>query len=214
MFITLTDHVETKQNKFSIGNFYRPPHTQVSQLNSFIDYFSTTFAQFDASNETTYVCGDYNINLLLINENNYCSSLFECILSSGYLPSITLPTRLSDNSTLIDNIIYNKQRHLIFSGILENQISDHQAILINTTHRPPPCKSKYITLYNNSDASKAKFRTYINSLNLYATLDTNIDSDPNINYEIIESAITNAMDIHLAEKVVKFNSRKHKKNLG
>ena len=65
-------------------------------------------------------------------------SLLECILSSGYLPSITLPTRLSDNSTLIDNIIYNKQRHLIFAGILENQISDHQAILINTTHRPPP----------------------------------------------------------------------------
>ena len=83
--------------------------------------------------------------------------------------------------------------------------------MINTTHRPPPCKSKYITLYNNSDASKEKFRTYINSLNLYATLDTNIDTDPNINYEIIESAITNAMDIHLAKKSVKFNSRKHNK---
>ena len=161
------------------------------------------------------MCGDYNINLLLINENNHCNSFFECSLSSRYLPFITLPSRLSDNSTLIDNIIYNKQRHLIFAGILENQISDHQAILNNTTHRPPPCKSKYITLYNNtivnSDASKEKFRTYINSLNLYATLDTNIDSDPNINYEIKESAITNAMDIHLVEKVVKFNSRKHKK---
>ena len=83
--------------------------------------------------------------------------------------------------------------------------------MINTTHRPPPCKSKYITLYINKYASKEKFRTYINSLNLYATLDTNIDSDPNLNYEIIESAITNAMDIHLAEKVVKFNCRKHKK---
>ena len=169
MFITLTDHVETKQNKFSIGHFYRPPHTQVSQLTSFIDYISTSLTQFDASNETTYVCGDYNINILLINENIHCSSFFECILSSGYLPSITLPTRLSDNSTLIDNIIYNKQRHLIFAGILENQISDHQPIVINTTHRPPPCKSKYITLYNNSDASNEKFSTYINSLNLYET---------------------------------------------
>ena len=103
-------------------------------------------------------------------------------------------------------------RHLIFAGILENQISDHQSIVINTTHRPPPCKSKYITLYNNSDASKEKFRTYINSRNFYAALDTNID--PNINYEIMESAITNATDIHLAGKVVKFNSRKHTKNIG
>ena len=103
------------------------------------------------------------------------------------------------------------RRHLIFAGILENQISDHQAIVINTIPRPPQCKSKYITLYNNSDASKEKFRTYINSLNRYATVDTNIDSDPNINYEIIESEITNAIDIHLVQKVVKFNSRKHKK---
>ena len=122
-------------------------------------------------------------------------NVFLCIFTIDY----STP-RLSDNSTLIDNIIYNKQINLIFAGILENHISDHQAMVINTTHRPPPCKSKYITLYNNSDASKEKFRTYINSLNLYATLDINIDSDPNINYEIIESAITNAMDIHLAEK--------------
>ena len=200
MFITLTDPVETKQTIFSIVFFYRPPHIQVSQLTSFIDYFSTTLAQFDASNETTFVCGDYNINLLLINENIHCSSFFECILSSGYLPSITLPTRIYDNSTLIDNIIYNRQPNLIFAGILENRISDHQAILINPVHRPPPSKSKYITVYSNSDASKEKFRTYINSLNLYATLDTNIDSDPNINYEIIESVITNVMDIHLSKK--------------
>ena len=147
------------------------------------------------------MCGDYNINQLLINEIIHCSSFFECILSSGYLPSITLPARLSDYSTAIDNIIYNKKINLIFAGILKKHISDHQAILINTTHRPPSCKSKHITLYNNSDASKEKFRTYMISLNIYATLDTNIDSDPNINYDIIESVITNAMDIHLAKKL-------------
>ena len=128
-------------------------------------------AQFEARNETTYVCGYYNINLLLINENINCSRFFEFILGSGYLPSITLPTRLSDNSTPIDNIIYNKQINLIFAGILGNQISDHQTILINTVHRPPPSKSKYITIYNNSDASKENFRMQINSLNRYATLD-------------------------------------------
>ena len=53
---------------------------------------------------------------------------------------------LYGNSTLIDIIIYNKQINLIFAGILEIQISDHQTIVINTTHRPPPCKSKYISI--------------------------------------------------------------------
>ena len=51
-------------------------HTQISQLTSFIDYFSTTLAQFHGSNGMTYVHGDYNINLLLINENIHCSSSF------------------------------------------------------------------------------------------------------------------------------------------
>ena len=32
---------------------------------------------------------------------------FDNILSAGYIPTITLPTRLSENSTLIDNIFTN-----------------------------------------------------------------------------------------------------------
>ena len=147
------------------------------------------------------MCGDYNINLLLINDNINCSRFFECILATGYLASITLPTRLSDNSTLIDNIIYNKQIYLIFAGILENQISDHQAILINTVHRHPPRKSYYITIYNTCDASKYNFRMHINSLNLYATLDNHLYSDPNINDKIIQSAMTNSRNIHLTKKL-------------
>ena len=85
-----------------------------------------TIVQFEAHNETTYVCGDDNVNLLLNNENINCSRFFECILGSGCLPSTTLPTQLSDNSTLIDDIIYNQQINLIFAGILENKIRDHQ----------------------------------------------------------------------------------------
>ena len=75
MFVTLADPLASNPSKICIGNLYRPPHTQVTQLISFIDYFNTTIAQFEARNETSYVCGDYNINLLLINENINCSRL-------------------------------------------------------------------------------------------------------------------------------------------
>ena len=200
MFVTLADPLVSNPYKNCIENLYRPPHTQVTHLISCINYFNTTISQFEARNETPYVCGDYNINLLLINKNINCSGFFECILGSGYIPSIILPTRLSDNSSLIDNIIYNKQRNLIFAIILENHISDHQTILINTVYRPPPRKSKYITIYNNSDASKENLRMHINSLNLYATLDIPLYSDLHRNYEIIESAITNSINIHLTKK--------------
>ena len=101
------DPLETKQTKIIIVIFYRPPHTQISELTSFIVYVSTTFTQFETRNITTYVCGDYNISLLFINENINCSSSFDLILICGYVPSTSLPTTLPDNSTLIDNIIYN-----------------------------------------------------------------------------------------------------------
>ena len=129
-----------------------------------------------------------------------------------YIPLLYLHDYLITVLLLIILSTINSE-NFIFTGILENQISDDQEILINTVHRPPPSKSKYITIYNNSDASKDNFRMHIHSLNLYATLDNHLYLDLNRNYEIIENAITNSMNIYLTKKVVKFNKKKHPKKL-
>ena len=50
------------------------------------------------------MCGDYNIDLLKVNKVHSYDMYFNDILSAGYIPTITLPTRLSTSSTLIDNI--------------------------------------------------------------------------------------------------------------
>ena len=54
--------------------------------------------------KTHYMCGDYNVDLLKINSLQFNENYFDSILSAGYIPTITLPTRLSENSTFIDNI--------------------------------------------------------------------------------------------------------------
>ena len=56
--------------------------------------------------------------------------LFDNILSAGYFPTITLPTRLSENSTSIDNIFTNNGSNQITARILDTHISDHQPIII------------------------------------------------------------------------------------
>ena len=131
-----------------MGNFYRPPHTTVAQLKLFIRYFSQKLTELN-SNNTAFVCGDYNINLLLVDSDEHSGSYFDGILGSGFLPSITLPTRLSDNSTLIDNIFVNKQDIINITGILSNEISDHQAVVVNLNLTMPPSKTKFITIYSN-----------------------------------------------------------------
>ena len=56
----------------------------------------------------SYICGDFNINLLKIHTKTHYNTFFENLLSSGFFPKITLPTRICDScSTVIDNIFSN-----------------------------------------------------------------------------------------------------------
>ena len=56
-----------------------------------------------ANGQNTYMCCDYNLDLLKIHSVPFNDNYFDNILSFGYIPTITLPTRLFDNNTLIDN---------------------------------------------------------------------------------------------------------------
>ena len=76
---------------------------------------------------------------------------FDNILSAEYIPTITLPTKLSENSTLIDNIFTNNVSNQITAWILDTHISDHQPIIIVCNVEIPNHKTKYITITNNSD---------------------------------------------------------------
>ena len=139
MYIETYDSINPKC-KFRVGNIYRPPHTATVQLTSFIDYFTDRLSLLSVR-ETTVVCGDFNINLLSINSNEHYNVFFADTLSSSFLPTISLPTRLSNNSSIIDNIFVNKHKSLYFAGILNNEISDHQVIAINMNLALPPQKS-------------------------------------------------------------------------
>ena len=87
-----------------------------------------------AIRHSSYVCGDYYIDLLKVNTNKHYGEHFDEIISQGFIPKITLLTRISEHSsTLIDNIFTSNIDEKESSGILLNQISDHQMIftLIN-----------------------------------------------------------------------------------
>ena len=210
MYIEIYDSTNPKC-KFTVGNMYRPPHTATVQLTSFIDYFTDRLSLLNVR-ETTVVCGDFNINLLSINSNEHYNTFFADTLSSSFLPTITLPTRLSNNSSLIDNIFVNKHERLNFAGILNNEISDHQVIAVNMNLTLPPQKINYITVFSNSDQSKINFKNDFESKSVYDRLNHELDANPDENYSILETTISDSMNAHLEKKIVKFNRRKHKKD--
>ena len=74
------------------------------------------------------LAGDYNLNLLKINNDELCNELFDLITSQSLLPRMTLPTRISNASgTLIDNILCKADFSIqpTTAGILLNKLSDY-----------------------------------------------------------------------------------------
>ena len=78
---------------------------------------------------TTIVAGDTNIDLIKFEQDdnfNYATTMF----AMGYLPYITLPTRITSHSATCIDHIFVKTPHLadklsILSGIIYADISDH-----------------------------------------------------------------------------------------
>ena len=82
-----------------------------------------------AQNRNIILAGDFNINLLRLNERDVFAEFVDLLTSNSFYPKITLPTRFSHlNATLIDNVFSNLNLNTLddTSGILINKLSDHQ----------------------------------------------------------------------------------------
>ena len=131
-------------------------------------------------------------------------------------PTITLPTRFSDKRcTLIDNF-YCKYSPAIMNsttGILTNNISDHQPYILNIHNLTTKVNvKKYVKLNPQNSNSLINFKTGIQKANIYNTLHKDEGYDPNENYGIMQEIINNKIKTYFPVRVVKFNKRKHKKS--
>ena len=117
----------------TIGNIYRPPETTNDSVNVFIEELSYNVSSLENSNTQLILAGDFNINLLKLNENEVYSNFFDTLVSHSLYPQITHPTRFTrTNGTLIDNFFCKLSKYTLEStaGILTKQFSDHQPYFV------------------------------------------------------------------------------------
>ena len=113
----------------TIGNTYRPPKATNDSLNVFIEELSYPLSSLENNNNQLILAGDFNINLLKLNDNEIYSRFCDTLVSHSLYPQITLPTRFTrTNGTLIDNFFCKLSKYTLEStaGILTKQFSDHQ----------------------------------------------------------------------------------------
>ena len=107
-----------------IGCIYRPPNSNMAK---FSENIASMLKKINKHNKHVYLMGDFNIDLLKVDEHQPTSEFINMMFSSSFIPLITHPTRVTKNSaTLIDNIFTNRLDSTnVLNGILPTDVSDH-----------------------------------------------------------------------------------------
>ena len=119
------------QNEVIIGNLYKPPqnNNNIANIPAFIEDIEPILQDLNSHNSVVFMCGDFNINILKINDEKHFADFLDTMLAYSFYPQITFPTRLNNTSgaTLIDNIYHKLSSRLnkTMSGIITDPMSDH-----------------------------------------------------------------------------------------
>lgn len=204
-------------NRITLGNIYRPPRNLKQNQEHFMNDLDALLYELESISGINIIAGDFNINLLKINENSFSNLFLEKMISYNYVPMITSPTHYTINNqgTLIDNIFYrnNQLPYEVNAGIVNHMISDHHSYFLSlNTNIRKPYHIKFITINTYNDQAILNLKEELRQIDYKDILDYNHDACPDENYNKFIDLITKAINKHLPSKRVKFNKRKHRKS--
>ena len=198
-----------------IGNIYRVPKELLSDFHTFQEEFDEALEILRINRSPIYLCGDFNIDLLKINTKDHYNTFYNNLTAAGYLPRISLPTRVTSHSaTLIDNIfsteLYNND-----SAVIVNHISDHQMICTYSTNMDKkyytPHK-RFIEIEKTDQQTLENFLNKLRNSNITNLLNLDDNADPNLNFDLFMKHFMNLKQECFQKKLVRFDKKKHKIN--
>ena len=209
-FIDLT-HPSLK-HKITICNIYRPPRENIEQVELFLKEITPILHQLSRENSEVVFTGDFNLDLLMVNQKSIISKYLDLMFTYNFIPTITLPTRIHSSATLIDNIFHKSSKHtnLSGSGILLNNLSDHLPTILCIDMLVLPNKHpKFIKSFTFNETALNNFITDVQNTDFLSNFDVNLTTDPNINFNIFADTLNTLKEKHFPVKVSKFNKKKH-----
>ena len=147
--------------------------------------------------------GDFNVNLLNHGTHSGTSIFLDTLLSKGLLPLITLPTRITQNSsTLIDNIFSNKKDNFLDSGLIYSCISDHLPIfnISEEIKQTKDIKFKNVRKFNKANMENFKQKLLTSEWNEILS-----DNNPKTAFDMFDSKLNDCFNFAFPLKRVKLS---------
>ena len=163
---------------------YRPPSGSIQE---FFENLHEQLAKVQISNNSCFVLGDFNINMLDM-ESSVTSQLLNLCMSYGLFPTINIPTRVSRTSAkLLDNIFSNSPFRS--PRVLVNVESDHFGVFadfeVSIPKRETPERSKRVVVFDRSALLKLKNNmVHIDWVSLFGN-----ESDVNTKFSLFYSKL-------------------------
>lgn len=122
------DHIWIKillqKTCYVIGNLYRPPN---SNSGHFFNSFEDTLTDIYTNYEHITCLGDFNINMLDL-DSELCTRLNSIIDVFSLRQLICEPTRISNTSISLIDLIFTNVENVIEVGVVDALIADHFAV--------------------------------------------------------------------------------------
>ena len=212
IFESLAVEVSANSRKIYIGSMYRPgtKHptlTYEENFRQFIELF-TNFSSNLTSLGYTYLLGDINLDLLKYSKCEKVTNFVDLLFSLGLLQIITKPTRCTQNSaTLIDLVITNAIHSDLNSTILVSHLSDHFPVFHCIKAITPSAPPKYVESRNFSKANLTLFNTSLLSFNWSSVTEC---KDTQLSYNNFSDSFLSLYNLHFPITKFKFNKNFNK----
>ena len=76
------------QNEIIVGNLYKPPRdtNNTANITAFREELESVLRDLDMKNSEALICGDFNINILKIDDETYFCDFFDTMLAYSFYP--------------------------------------------------------------------------------------------------------------------------------
>ena len=208
LFFELMSDSKCKKN-IIIGTIYRSP--SYNNIPIFECHLKCLIDTINRENKNVVLLGDFNIDLLKTNQHEPTTNFLDMMITSSLVPRITLPTRVTHNtSTLIDHVYCNIPTTDFQAGTLTTDISDHFSniclIKSETKHSERPVHVTYRKINNQT------FHNFNIALQNTDFSDVYHCDDPSIAYKIFLDKFIALKNLHMPLVKKRFNKYKHKIN--